>query len=158
MPYGRKSPLCGSRTTESARSMPGHRRPPPLRQEEEPAVGRVDVEPEPLARGEVRERAEVVDGPRVRRPGVPADEEGREARGAVRRDPLGEEVDADPEPLVGRDRADVLRREARERRGLRDGVVRLVGDVERPLQEVLREPVPPRRDDGRERRERAAAS
>ena len=156
MPYGRKSPLCGSRTTESARSIPAIASRPRAVSRKNPPYAAVDVEPEALARAEVRQRGEVVDGSRVRRPGVPADEEGREPGRAVRRDPPGEEVDPDPEPPVGRDRPDVLRREPRERRGLRDRVVRLVGDVERPLQEVGGELLPPRRDDGREGGERAS--
>ena len=41
----------------------------------------------------------------------------------------------------------LLRREPRQRAPPSHRVVRLVGDVERPRQEVRREPVPPRRDD-----------
>ena len=72
--------------------MPAMRRRPSLRQQEESAVRAVHVEPEPLARGELRERREIVDRAGVRGAGVADDEEGRPAGGAVRRDRSRERV------------------------------------------------------------------
>ena len=62
VPYGRNRPLCGSSTIESARSMPASRRPAALGELEEPAVGRVDVEPQARRRGPARPARQRVDG------------------------------------------------------------------------------------------------
>ncbi len=55
---------------------PAERAPPGLRQQEKPAVRRVDVQTEALSRGELRQRLEIVDRARVRRARARDDEEG----------------------------------------------------------------------------------
>ena len=75
-PVGQEEPLVRVEDDRVRALDPREGRRPSAGEEEEPAVGRVDVEPEPLARGEIRERRQVVDRARVRRAGVADDEKG----------------------------------------------------------------------------------
>ena len=157
VPYGRKSPLCGSSTMESARSMPAIRRRPSTVSRKNPPYAPSTWNQSRSRAASSRERREIVDRARVGRAGVARDEEGRAARGAIRRNRLRERGHAHAVGVVGRDLADVAGRESGEHRRLLQRVVRLVGGVEDPGEEVLRQPVPPRGDERGEGGERAAA-
>ena len=130
---------------------------PLLRQDEEPAVRAVDVNPEPLSLRDLGEPDEVVHCACIGRARASDDEERRSPRDAVLRDPLFEDIEANPESRVRGDLADVLRREAREDRRLLDGMVRLVGGIESAGEEVLRKPLAAGRHERGEVRERPAA-
>ena len=131
-------------------------RTPARGEREESSVGGIGVQPESLVFREVRERVEIVDRAGVRRARALDDEERREPGGTVLGHAFPKGVETHAERSVGRNLADVRAGEAREERGLADAVVALVGDVERALEEVLGQPLVPRRDDGGEVRERPA--
>jgi hypothetical protein len=75
----------------------------------------------------------------------------------LRPDGGAQRLEVQPEPSVRRDLADVPRREPRQHRRLLHGVVHLVRGVEHAAQEILGQPLAPRRGQGDEVRERAAA-
>ena len=77
------------------------------RQDRHGSVRSVDVKPERLAAAQLREGVQRVDRSGVDRPGGADDDRGGKARRPVLRDRALEEIQADPESLVGLDLAQV---------------------------------------------------
>ena len=104
---------------------------PPLGEREEAAVGGVDVEPEPLARGHIGERLE-----RRRRrrcwscPALATTRKGESPAARSSRTAAASASRAQAEARVAGGRAHALGEEAGEERGLLHRVVRLLGGVE----------------------------
>ena len=69
-----------------------HQRLALLGQHEKPAIGGIHMEPASFALREVRERLEIIHRTRVRRPGIPNEQEWREASLSIRRDGLYEKI------------------------------------------------------------------
>src|SRR6185295_18542051 len=109
---------------------PGKDAPPMLGQEEETAVGRVDVEPAARARGDRRQGVERIDRPRVRGARRRQDQPGPQALPAIGGDRFFQGLGAHPEALVDRDRADPRLAEPRDAEGLLEAVVGLVGQID----------------------------
>ena len=135
----------------------GHGGATALGEQEEAAVGRVDVQPEPLGGGEVGEGAQVVDRAGVHRARGADHQERREAGGAIGGDRGPQRFERQPEALVAGNGADVLGGEAGEHRRLLQRVVDLVGGVEGAAEKIRGEALAARGDERREVGERAAA-
>ena len=134
-----------------------HDPPAALGEEEEAAVGRVDVKPQPLRAGEGGKRRQVVHRAGVGGPRGAHHQERRPPRRAVGGDGRPQCFEVQAEPRVGSDGAHVLRWEAGQHRRLLDRVMHLVRGVEHTPEEVLRQALATSGDDRREVGQRAAA-
>ena len=114
--------------TESACSSPAQE--PAVGERRETAVGRVHVEPGPALAAQRCELVERVDRAGVRRSGLRRDGERGQASLLVRVHRGCERPGGEPEGLVARQHAHLLRPKAQDPRGARDRGMRLVGDVE----------------------------
>ena len=95
------------------------------------------MKPERLAAAQLREGVQRVDRSGVDRPGGADDDRGGKARRPVLRDRALEEIQADPESLVGLDLAQVPGADPEQVDGLVDAVVDLVGRVDDQLRTAL---------------------
>ena len=111
------------------------------------AVRRVDVEPQAVRRGDVRQLADGVDRAGVRRAGDRRDRERRQAGGQVARDGLGDGRAAQPERVVGRHDHEGVAREPEEVERPRDREVRLVAGVDAAPVELAAARRPPDPED-----------
>src|SRR5690606_24482465 len=100
---------------------------------EEGAVSAVDVVPESLARGEIGDGVEGVDGAGVRRARARRDEGRPEPGAPVRRDGVGEGVDTQAEVVVDGDRAYAVVGDPRQPRRFSHRVMRLGRRIEDAL-------------------------
>ena len=96
------------------------------------AVGPVDVHPHALALADIGDGAERIHRAGQRGAGGGHDGDGREAPGTVARERVGERVGAHPPPLVGRQPSQRPAAQAGCLDCADDGVVSLVGAVDRP--------------------------
>ena len=123
---------------------------------EEAAVGAVDVEPQALARGEVGERRQRVDGAGVHRAGGGDQHERLQPAGTVLADRRLDHLRRQPEARVAWQRPHVLGRQPGQHRRLLQRVVHLVGAVDGAAQEIRRQLLAPRHDERREVGQRPA--
>jgi hypothetical protein len=105
---------------------------PALREQHPAAVRRVDVDPHPLAVGDLAQAGQRVDGARVRRARDADDAQRPDAVGLVLRDRGLERVEAHLEAVVRRQDPEVLAPDADRVDRLVDGDVPLLGSVDRP--------------------------
>ena len=120
------------------------------REDEEPPIGPIDVEPQALLVRQVGQGGNVVDGAAVDGASAAHDEKGLVTVFLVGPDLVTQPVNGDLLICVGWDDADVVDREAGEHRSLGHRVMDLIGAIERSLEEVIGERLPPRSDDGDE--------
>ena len=97
------SHLCGFTTMDVGSLPAGERRSPVGQDRDRAGIGRVDVEPQALALGDVGDRRDRIDRGGGRRPDRGDDGDRRQARGPVGRDRGGERVGPHLEALVHRD-------------------------------------------------------
>ncbi len=126
---------------------------PSLREHEEAAVRRVDMQPQSLGFGHVGGATQIVDGPRVRGACAGHEHEGLQSTLPVFGDAPPQVVEANLIGLIGGDLPYVILRKTRQDRRLPNGVVGLVRRVDRSGQKVVRKAFPPRGDHGSEARQ-----
>ena len=129
MSYAWKNHLCGSTATESARSRPGDAPGITGRQPCGAAIGRVDVQPQALARRQLGELGTRSTEPVFVEPATAAIANGVRPGRAVGGDRLGDRRAAEPESLVGRHDDQRLGREPELVERPADREVRLVRGV-----------------------------
>ena len=112
--------------------------------------------PHPFARAHVVDGVQRIDRSRIRRPRAGDDGERREAGAPIGGDRLVQEIHAQPESIVGRDRPHAIRHDAGELRRLQHRVVRLVRRVQHAAANLGAEMPLARADDRVEGRHRAA--
>ena len=134
---GQEQPLVRIERDRVRALEPAEGVPPALGEDEEPAVGGIHVQPQPLRARELGRGLEVVHRARVRRARAHDQEEGTASGGPIRRHRLRQGIEANPESLVGGDGAHARRREPGQQGRLLDRVMRLVGCVEDAGEEVL---------------------
>ena len=112
----------------------------PLRQLEEPAIGGVDMKPEPLVGGDPGQSGKGVDSPGVGGPGRSDDEERVTPGTPVFGDGRRKGVRVHPQIVVDADFPDLVLSEAGDSGGLLQRVMGVTGDVDDTLGEFVPEP------------------